>query len=106
MTQNAAPRANPPPASRVLFPQAHRHAVPDLAARRTGQARRFTWLLDILYDHRVTLLASAAVPADALYPTGPHAGEFPRTASRLTEMHTRDYMALPHITDGAGAEVA
>ncbi|MEO9135732.1 MAG: cell division protein ZapE [Casimicrobiaceae bacterium] len=79
--------------------------IPQLGADTTDQARRFTWLIDILYDHRVKLIASAAVPADALYLTGPRAGEFPRTASRLTEMHTRDYMALPHVTDGAGAEV-
>ncbi|MFI4887803.1 MAG: AFG1/ZapE family ATPase, partial [Burkholderiales bacterium] len=75
--------------------------IPRLGADTAEQARRFTWLIDILYDHRVKLVASAAVPVDALYLTGPNAGEFPRTASRLTEMHTRDYMALPHYTDGA-----
>lgn len=70
------------------------------------QARRFTWLIDILYDQHVKLVASAAVPADALYPTGRNAAEFPRTVSRLAEMRTRDYMALPHVTDGAAAEFA
>jgi cell division protein ZapE len=64
------------------------------------QARRFTWLVDILYDHRVKLVASAAVPADALYREGPNAWEFPRTVSRLIEMRTHDYMALPHVTAG------
>lgn len=75
--------------------------VPRMGAGSADQARRFTWLIDILYDHRVKLVASAAVPAESLYLEGPHAGEFPRTVSRLIEMRTRDYMALPHITDGA-----
>jgi cell division protein ZapE len=80
--------------------------IPQMAGDSADQARRFTWLVDILYDHRVKLVASAAVPADALYPTGPNAAEFPRTVSRLAEMRTRDYMALPHVTDGAAVEPA
>ena len=75
----------------------------DIAAmgpETADQARRFTWLVDILYDHRVKLVASAAVPADALYREGPNAWEFPRTVSRLIEMRTHDYMALPHVTAG------
>jgi cell division protein ZapE len=67
--------------------------TPDMGDR----ARRFTWLVDILYDHRVKLLASAEAPAEALYTEGPNAQEFPRTVSRLIEMRTRDYMAHPHI---------
>jgi cell division protein ZapE len=67
------------------------------------RARRFTWLIDILYDHRVKLVASAAAPADALCPEGPNVNEFARTVSRLTEMRTRDYMALAHLSDGAGS---
>jgi len=74
--------------------------IPRMGAGAPDQARRFTWLIDILYDHRVKLVASAAVPADALYLTGPNAAEFPRTASRLAEMRTRDYMALRHVIDG------
>ena len=73
---------------------------------RSDVARRFTWLIDILYDHRVKLVASAAVPPDALYAEGPNARDFARTASRLSEMRTRDYMALPHVTDGADARAA
>jgi cell division protein ZapE len=74
--------------------------IPRMGVEMADQARRFTWLVDILYDHRVKLVASAAVPADALYPEGPNAREFPRTVSRLAEMRTRDYMALPHVRDG------
>ncbi len=74
--------------------------IPRMDAGSADQARRFTWLIDILYDHRVKLVASAAVSAESLYLEGPHADEFPRTVSRLIEMRTRDYMALPHMTDG------
>jgi cell division protein ZapE len=77
--------------------------IPRMGAGTADQARRFTWLIDILYDHRVKLVASADVPAESLYLEGPHASEFPRTVSRLIEMRTRDYMALPHISDGAPA---
>jgi cell division protein ZapE len=79
--------------------------VPKLGPATGDQARRFTWLVDILYDHRVKLLLSAAVPAEALYTEGPNAQEFPRTVSRLVEMRTRDYMALPHISGEAPAVV-
>jgi cell division protein ZapE len=79
--------------------------IPRMGVDTADQARRFTWLIDILYDHRVKLVASAAVPADALYTQGPHAGEFPRTVSRLIEMRTHDYMALPHVTDGGPHDI-
>lgn len=75
--------------------------IPAMTAADGDRARRFTWLIDILYDHRVKLVASADAPAEALYVAGRNAQEFPRTASRLTEMRTREYMALPHITEGA-----
>ncbi|MHB8494084.1 MAG: cell division protein ZapE [Casimicrobiaceae bacterium] len=77
--------------------------VPRMGAGSADQARRFTWLIDILYDHRVKLVASAAAPAESLYIEGPQAAEFLRTVSRLIEMRTRDYMALPHVADGAPA---
>lgn len=77
--------------------------IPRMSAESADQARRFTWLIDILYDHRVKLVASAAAAADALYVSGPNVGEFSRTVSRLVEMRTRDYMALPHLTDGPEA---
>ena len=80
--------------------------VPRLTPATADQARRFTWLVDILYDHRVKLLVSAAVPAEGLYTEGPNAQEFPRTVSRLIEMRTRDYMALPHASDEAPAPIA
>jgi cell division protein ZapE len=70
--------------------------VPRLTPDMGDAARRFTWLVDVFYDHRVKLLLSAAVPADELYREGPNSQEFPRTVSRLIEMRTHEYMALPH----------
>ena len=77
--------------------------VPELSAARSDAARRFTWLVDILYDHRVKLLLSAAAPPDALYRAGVNSHEFARTASRLTEMQTREYMSAPHTSAAASA---
>ncbi|MDQ6619090.1 MAG: cell division protein ZapE [Pseudomonadota bacterium] len=76
--------------------------IPRLAAAASDAARRFTWLVDILYDHRVKLLVSAAAAPAELYVSGPHSHEFMRTASRLTEMQTREYMSERHIAS-AGA---
>ena len=75
--------------------------IPAMSPAQGDLARRFTWLIDILYDHRVKLVASAAAPAADLYVAGPNAQEYPRTVSRLTEMRTHDYMALPHAFGGA-----
>jgi cell division protein ZapE len=75
--------------------------IPVMSAQDGDRARRFTWLVDILYDHRVKLVASADAPAVALYVAGPNAQEFPRTVSRLAEMRTREYMALPHASGNA-----
>ena len=71
--------------------------VPRMTADMGDLARRFTWLVDILYDHRVKLLLSADVAAPDLYRAGHHSGEFDRTVSRLVEMQSRDYMAEPHV---------
>ena len=71
--------------------------IPRMTADMGDRARRFTWLVDILYDHRVKLLATAAAPPEALYPEGPNSREFARTVSRLAEMQTHDYMSEPHV---------
>jgi len=69
--------------------------VPRMSAAQSSEARRFTWLVDVLYDHRVKLLLSAEVPAAELYPAGALANEFARAVSRLEEMQSREYLKSP-----------
>ncbi|MBU3724930.1 MAG: AFG1 family ATPase [Burkholderiaceae bacterium] len=66
--------------------------VPMMSAAMSSEARRFTWLVDVLYDHKVKLIMSAAVPAENLYTAGVLANEFLRTVSRLVEMQSQDYL--------------
>jgi len=68
--------------------------VPHMPVNMASPARRFTWLVDVLYDRRVKLILSAAVPAQELYTEGPLAHEFPRTVSRLNEMRSKEYLQL------------
>lgn len=70
--------------------------VPHMPVRLASEARRFTWLVDVLYDRRVKLIMSAAVAPDALYIEGPLVHEFPRTVSRLNEMQSMEFLALEH----------
>ena len=68
--------------------------VPAMPPRMASEARRFTWLVDVLYDRRVKLIVSADVLPEALYTEGPLAHEFPRTISRLNEMQSAEFLAL------------
>jgi cell division protein ZapE len=68
--------------------------VPQMSPRLASEARRFTWLVDVLYDRRVKLILSAAVAPELLYTEGPLAHEFPRTVSRLHEMQSAEFLAL------------
>ena len=72
--------------------------VPQMFVRHASEARRFTWLIDVLYDRHCKLIMSAAVPPEQLYTEGPLAHEFPRTISRLHEMQSAEYLARPHRT--------
>jgi cell division protein ZapE len=69
--------------------------VPKMTPRMASEARRFTWLIDVFYDHKVKLLMSAEVPADELYTEGQMANEFQRTVSRIVEMQSREYLEAP-----------
>jgi cell division protein ZapE len=66
--------------------------IPAMSASMGSEARRFIWLIDVLYDHKIKLLVSAAVPIDALYTTGALLNEFQRAMSRLVEMQSVEYM--------------
>ena len=68
--------------------------VPKMEVRMASEARRFTWLIDVLYDRRVKLVIQAEVEPEALYTEGPMSNEFPRTASRLREMQSAEFLAL------------
>lgn len=71
--------------------------VPLLDPMREDQTRRFIALVDEFYDRRVKLIISAAAPAESLYSGKRLAFEFDRTVSRLIEMQSSEYLALPHL---------
>jgi cell division protein ZapE len=71
--------------------------VPQLDALRDDQARRFVSLVDEFYDRRVKLILSADVEAPDLYVGSRLSFEFARTLSRLVEMQSTAYLALPHL---------
>ena len=70
--------------------------VMDYADRNA--AKRFITLIDTLYDNAVKLIASAEADPLSLYVAGEgvEAMEFKRTSSRLIEMGSESYLALPH----------
>ncbi len=80
--------------------------IPLLGDDERDAAKRFINFIDAAYDARAKLLASAAAEPAALAPglSGAEAFEFARTASRLIEMQSRDYLAEPHTSErGEGA---
>lgn len=72
--------------------------IPRLSPDNFDQARRFIVLVDALYDQRVKLIASAGDYPDRLYMRGENAKMFERTASRLDEMQSEDWLGLAHLT--------
>ena len=80
--------------------------VPMLGAKDSNVIRRFTLLVDVLYDHRVKLVMSAAAPLTEISrvddsikdsDTRRVLTEFARTTSRLTEMQSAEYMGEAHL---------
>jgi cell division protein ZapE len=72
--------------------------IPVMDHGERNAAKRFIALIDTLYDNGVKLLASAQANPLSLYVAseGNEAGEFKRTSSRLIEMSSKSYLALPH----------
>src|SRR3546814_14231062 len=72
--------------------------VPVLSADKRNEARRFMTLIDALYEHRVTLVVSAAAPPERLYPAGDGALAFQRPLRRLHGTRSADSIGQVHIT--------
>ena len=72
--------------------------IPKLGPHNRNEAKRFVTLIDALYEAKSKLICSADVPPVELYTEGDGAFEFERTVSRLMEMQSADYLALPHCT--------
>lgn len=71
--------------------------VPRFDETLENQARRFIALVDEFYDRRVKLILSADVEVNSLYQGNRLTFEFDRTISRLVEMQSTEYLALPHL---------
>jgi len=69
--------------------------IPRLTPSMREEAARFRTLIDALYEAKVKLVASADAQPGELYPAGDQSFEFERTASRLMEMRSKTYLALP-----------
>jgi cell division protein ZapE len=72
--------------------------IPMMGPDMRNEAARFVTLIDALYEHKVKLLAAADAEPENLYPAGDGSFEFQRTASRLEEMRSAEYLAEGHGT--------
>jgi cell division protein ZapE len=79
------------------YPSVIISGVPQFDATLDDQARRFIALVDEFYDRRVKLILSADVNVQNLYKGSRLSFEFERTVSRLIEMQSTEYLALPHL---------
>ena len=79
------------------YPSVIVSGVPQFDATRDDQARRFIALVDEFYDRRVKLILSADASINELYAGTRLSFEFDRTVSRLIEMQSTEYLALPHL---------
>jgi cell division protein ZapE len=70
--------------------------IPVMNREMRNEAARFVTLIDSLYEHKVKLLAAADAEPEGLYPAGDGSFEFQRTASRLEEMQSAEYLAEGH----------
>lgn len=82
--------------------------IPAMKYENRNTAKRFITLIDTLYDNAVKLMASAETDPLSLYAAseGVEANEFKRTSSRLIEMGSESYLALPHGRSDSSASGA
>jgi len=71
--------------------------VPVMSPAERNQAKRFTTLIDALYEHKANAVIAAEGPPQALYTKGTGAAEFDRAVSRLMEMQSEEYLTAPHL---------
>jgi cell division protein ZapE len=71
--------------------------IPMLPPAKRNEAKRLVTLVDALYEHKVNVVASAAAQPDELSPEGDTAFAFERTASRLIEMQSEEYIQAPQL---------
>ncbi len=72
--------------------------IPKLDKSRRNEARRFMIFVDALYDNKVRLIASAAASPWKICPKGVHTRGFNRTASRLMEMQSQEYLIATRLS--------
>ena len=70
--------------------------IPQLGPEKRNEARRLINLIDVLYDHNVNLICTAAAAPSEIYASGDGKFEFARTESRLIEMQSEHYLASAH----------
>ncbi len=68
--------------------------IPQLSDEEHNEAKRLITLIDTIYDFKKILICSATVPIDLIYTKGKWSYEFKRTASRLHEMQSQEYLEL------------
>ncbi len=80
----------------TLFHTILLQGIPCLTPEDRNEAKRLATLIDTLYDCRVKLIATAETAPKEIYASGDGTFEFGRTVSRLIEMQSEAYLALPH----------
>jgi len=87
------------------------HKIPPLNLERLPEVRRLITLIDVLYDHKVKFMCSAAAEPFALFTADKSASQdeafaFDRTASRLQDMMSQEYMVKMHSPPGQQIEAS
>ncbi len=73
--------------------------IPKMSSKNRNEAKRFSTLIDALYEHNVKLICTAEVAPEQLYTEGDGAFEFKRTVSRLIEMQSERYLQSKHFSE-------